>query len=329
MISLVRSPFLLYVFRRLAQAVPLILVIIVFNFFLIHAAPGDPVDILIGQLDADPEYLEELRREFGLDRSLFIQLGTYMGKILTFDLGYSLRYRQDVFDLIMGRLPATLLLMGTALVLSSFLGILLGAVAAQRPFGLIDNATTLAAIAGYSMPVFWLGQLLLLAFSLQLDWFPSQGMESLRAPSEGWARVGDILHHLALPAATYSVYHLTLIFRLTRVKMQDVLAQDFVTTARAKGVSEGRVVYGHALRNALLPIVTVIGYSFGFMLAGSVLTETVFAWPGMGRLMFEAIMARDYPVLLGLFTIISIMVIAANVITDIVYAIIDPRVVYK
>jgi peptide/nickel transport system permease protein len=194
---------------------------------------------------------------------------------------------------------------------------------------LTDNAATLVALAGYSMPLFWLGQILLLIFALKLNWFPTQGMYSLRAPSHGWDRLWEILRHLVLPAVTYSFYYLTLIFRLTRVKMQDILAQDFIITARAKGVHEKKVVYYHALRNAMLPIITVIGFNFSFMMAGSVLTETVFAWPGMGRLMFEAIMARDYPILLGLFFVISTMVILVNIITDITYALIDPRVVYK
>jgi peptide/nickel transport system permease protein len=202
-------------------------------------------------------------------------------------------------------------------------------VAARRPYSVTDQTSTFLALAGYSMPVFWLGQLALITFSLHLGWFPSQGMYSLRAPAQGWGRVLDVLHHLALPAFTYSLYHLALIFRLTRIKMQETLSLDFIVTARAKGAPEGRVVYGHALRNALLPVVTVIGMNFGFMLAGSVLTETVFAWPGMGRLLYEAIQARDYPVLMGLFTVLSLMVIAANVVTDLVYAAIDPRVVYR
>ena len=318
-----------YLARRLIQAVPLILVIILINFFLIHAAPGDPVDVLVGSMEATEEYIAQLRAEFGLDQPLVVQFGRYLAKMLQFDLGYSLRFREPVLDLILSRLPATLLLMGTALVVSSLLGILLGAVAARRPYSLTDHGATFVALAGYSMPVFWLGQLLLLLFSLQLNWFPSQGMYSLRAPREGWGRALDVAHHLALPALTYSVYHLALIYRLTRVKMQETLALDYVTTARAKGVSEGRVVYVHALRNAVLPVVTVIGLNFGFMLAGSVLTETVFAWPGMGRLLYEAIGARDYPVLMGLFTCLSLMVIGANVVTDLIYALIDPRVTLR
>lgn len=307
----------------------MVFVIILVNFFLIHAAPGDPVSVLAGSLDADQAYLDRLREEYGLNEPLWIQFFTYVGRVVQFDLGYSLRFRQDVLDLILARMPATFLLMGTALVISSVLGAFLGVLAARRPAGLFDNAATLVAIGGFSMPVFWLGQILLLIFALQLQLFPVQGMVSLRAPSEGFARWVDIAHHLFLPALTYSIYHLTLIFRLTRVKMQEILEQDFIVTARAKGLGEGRVIFGHGLRNALLPIVTIIGLNFGFMLAGSVLTETVFGWPGMGRLMFEGINARDYPLLLGLFTIISLMVIAANVITDIAYAMIDPRVVFR
>lgn len=320
---------LFYVARRVLQAIPLIFVIIIINFFLIHSAPGDPLLVLTGHMETTEEYLQQLRLEFGLDRPLIEQLGLYMWNTLQLDLGYSLRYRQDVTTLIFSRLPPTLLLMGTALVLSSVIGIVLGVIAARRPYSVSDNAVTFVALAGYSMPVFWLGQLLLLAFAVHLMWFPVQGMYSLRAPSEGFGRLLDLLHHLALPALTYSVYHLTLIYRLTRVKMQETLALDFITTARAKGLSEGRVAWGHALPNAMMPVVTVIGLNFGFMLAGSVLTETVFAWPGTGRLLYEAIMARDYPVLLGLFTVLSIMVIIANVITDVIYALIDPRVTYK
>ena len=318
-----------YAGYRLLQAVPLVFVIILINFALIHTAPGDPVDFLVGGSDASPEYIETVRREMGLDGPLWLQLLRYMERILQLDLGYSFRFREQVLSLILSRLPATLLLMGTALVLASTLGIVLGAVAARRPYSMTDYAATFVSLAGYSMPVFWLGQIMLIVFALQLALFPTQGMYSLRNPAEGFGMVLDIAHHLVLPVITYSVYHLALVFRLTRTKMQEALAQDFITTARAKGLAEHRVVYVHALRNAILPVVTIIGLNFGFMLAGSVLTETVFAWPGMGRLLYDAIGARDYPVLMGLFTILSLMVIVANVITDVIYAVIDPRVVYR
>ena len=322
-------PHLAYALRRLLQAVPLVLVIIGINFILIHAAPGDPVDVLLGPTDASPEIIAQLRAEFGLDQPIWVQLWNYYAKVLALDFGASFRYREPVSGLIASRLPATLLLMGTALALSTLVATILGVLAAMRPYSTLDNATSFIALAGYSMPVFWLGQLLLIAFALKLDWFPAQGMVSLRAPTEGLGRILDIGYHLVLPTVTYGIYHLALLFRLTRVKMQDVLAQDFIVTARAKGMPESRVVLGHALRNALLPLVTVIGLNFGFMLAGSVLTETVFAWPGTGRLLYEAILARDYPLLMGLFTCLSTMVVVVNVITDILYALIDPRVVYR
>lgn len=324
-----RPSLLLYVARRLAQAVPLIFVIILINFFLIHAAPGDPVTFLVGSADATPEYIEELRREFGLDQPLLVQLGHYVWKILQLDLGYSLRFRMPVFDLILSRMPATLLLMGAALVISSVAGIMLGVIAARRPYSAMDYTATFVALAGYSMPVFWLGQLVLIVFALHLNWIPMQGMYSLRVPAEGWGRVLDVLHHLIAPALVFACYHLALIYRLMRVKMQETLSLDFILTARAKGLPEWRVVYVHALRNAMLPVVTVIGVHFGFMLAGSVLTETVFAWPGMGRLLYDAIHARDYPVLMGLFVVLSGMVIVTNVVTDIIYSLIDRRVVYQ
>jgi peptide/nickel transport system permease protein len=327
--SRMRFRYARYVARRLLQAVPIMLIILLINFSLIHAAPGDPVYAFIGQVETSPEYIEQVRREFGLDRPLVQQFTTYISKVLLLDLGYSLRFRQSVSELIASRIPATLLLMGTALVLSSVFGIVLGTLAARRPYGLVDNAATLLALGGYSMPVFWLGQIMLLAFALHLPWFPVQGMVSIRAPSEGWDRLLSIGHHLVLPSIVFGIYHLTLIYRLTRVKMIDTLVQDYITTARAKGVSEWRTIVHHALPNAMLPIITVIGYNLGFMLAGSVLVETVFGWPGLGRLMFEAISARDYPLLLGLFTVVSFFVILGNVLTDIVYALVDPRILYR
>jgi peptide/nickel transport system permease protein len=323
------SSLLPYVGRRLLQAVPLVFVIILVNFVLVHAAPGDPVDFLVGSTEASPQYIAELRRELGLDQPLGVQLAAYLWRILHLDLGYSLHFRESVLALILGRMPATLLLMGVALIFSSVIGILLGAAASRRPYSFGDQTATFVSLAGYSMPVFWLGQILLIIFALKLAWLPTQGMYSLREPSEGFAHIVDVLRHLVLPALTYSVYHLALIFRLTRIKMQEVLALDFITTARAKGLPEHRIVFGHALRNAMLPVVTVIGLNFSFMLAGSVLTETVFAWPGMGRLLYEAIGSRDYTVLMGLFLVLSVMVIVANMITDVIYALLDPRVVYR
>jgi ABC-type dipeptide/oligopeptide/nickel transport system permease component len=315
--------------RRLLQMVPVLIAIVLVNFFLIHAAPGDPVTAIIGGMETTPEYIAQVRRDYGLDQPLLVQLGTYAVKVVQLDLGYSFRFREPVLGLILSRMPATFLLMGTALLFSSLIGVLLGVVAARRPFGLGDNLATVLALAGYSMPVFWLGQLMLLVFALDLGVLPVQGMVSMRAPGGGWGRVLDIAHHLILPATTYGIYHLTLVYRLTRVKMMDTLRQDYITTARAKGVDEAAVLMRHALPNALSPVITVIGYNLGFMLAGSVFVETVFGWPGMGRLMFDAVTARDFPLLLGLFIIVSLFVVVGNIATDLVHALLDPRAVIR
>ena len=324
-----QSKLLSYMFRRALEGVPIFLCILILNFLLIHMAPGDPATYLAGQFEATQEFQEQLKREFGLDRPLYEQLGVYLIKVLRGDLGYSFRYRQGVRELVLSRLGNTLLLIGTGFIIAAVAGVLLGAIASQRAYSFGDHVATFLALGGYSMPVFWLGQILLISLSLGLGWFPAQGMTSLRLRATGFKAILDTAHHLVLPATTYAVYHLTLIFRLTRSKMQEILKEDYIITARAKGLPERTVVYKHALRNALLPVVTVLGVNFGFMLAGSVLVETVFAWPGMGRLMYEGILSRDYPVLMGVFTVVTFMVIIANIITDIVYALIDPRVVYK
>lgn len=318
---------LAYVARRLLQAVPLILLIIVLNFLLIKLAPGDPVD-LIAPEGASEQYREHIRVLMGLDQPLPVQIWNYVSNVAHGDLGYSVRSSQYVLPLILSRVPNTLLLTGSGFVLSSVFGVLLGVLAARKANSIVDNVATFIALAGYSMPVFWVGQLLLLVFALDLGWLPAQGMYSVRAPTEGFARVVDVAQHLVLPVIAYAIYPLTLKYRLTRVKMKDTLVLDFITTARAKGLREARIAYRHALPNAFLPVLTVIGLSFGFLLSGSVLIETVFAWPGIGRLLNDAIFGRDYPVLLGILVVVSIMVIVANVITDILYAVIDPRVKY-
>ena len=315
-----------YVAGRLLQAVPLIFVVMIINFILIHTAPGDPIHLLIGEGAASQELIEATRAEFGLDRPLHVQFFSYLKNILQLNLGYSLRYREDVFTLIVSRLPASLLLMGTAFVLSSLTGIMLGLYAGTRKDSLADRVAVILSILGYSMPVFFLGLALLTVFSVGLGWFPAQGMYSIRNPQEGWGLVLDVLHHLVLPVITYSAFQLALIFRVTRVKMHQVMTEDYITTARAKGVNERRVVTRHAVPNALLPIVTVLGLNLEWLLAGSVLTETVFAWPGLGRLMFDAVSARDFPLLMGLFVVISTFVIIVNMLTDVLYRFIDPRV---
>jgi len=299
--------------RRLVQVVPTVLAIAILNFIIIRLAPGDPALYIVGSSQGTAEYYELLRKQFGLDEPIVVQLGLYLWNLLRFDLGYSFVQQAPVLDAILARLPATLLLMGTAFVVASLAGILLGIVAAFRSNTLGDRVAVMAALAGYSIPIFWLGQLLVMLFALHLDWLPSQGIRSLRDPKEGWEGVLDVGRHLILPATTYAVFHLALVFRLMRTKMQDVLVQDYI-------------LLHHAMLNALLPVVTVLGINFGFMLAGSVLTETVFSWPGMGRLVFESVSSRDYPMISGIFIFVSVMVILVNLLTDLIYAWIDPRV---
>ena len=315
-----------YACRRMAHAVPLVLGVVVVNFTLIHLAPGDPILALIGEFQASPEFVQSVRKQFGLDRPLGVQFGLYVLNLLRGDFGFSFAFKQPVLAVILDRVPATFLLMGTALWYATLCGALFGVLSSRRQYSHTDNFFTLVSLVGYSMPVFWLGQIFLILFSLTFPIFPAQGMESLRESYTGVARGLDILHHLVLPAFTLGLGYLAVDVRFTRASMIEVMSQDYIRTARAKGLSEQAVFYKHALRNALIPLVTITGLNFGFLLAGAVLTETVFAWPGLGRLMYDSIYARDYPVLMGMFVVISMMVILVNLITDIVYSVLDPRI---
>ena len=315
-----------YALRRMAHAVPLVLGVVVVNFTLIHLAPGDPMLALIGEFQASPEFVQSVRQQFGLDRPLPVQLGLYLLNLLRGDFGFSFALKQPVLEVILDRVPATLLLMGAAILYATVCGALFGVLSSRRQYSHTDNFFTLVSLIGYSMPVFWLGQILLILFGLTFPILPAQGMESLREAYTGMARGVDILRHLVLPAFTLGLGYLAVDVRFTRASMLEVMAQDYIRTARAKGLSERVVFYKHALRNALIPLVTITGLNFGFLLAGAVLTETVFAWPGLGRLMYDSIYARDYPVLMGMFVFISVMVIAVNLITDILYSVLDPRI---
>ena len=314
-----------YVVSRLGRLIPVCFLVVVFNFLLIHMAPGDPVQLLAGEA-ASPEYVARIRAEFGLDQPIHRQLLVYLGKVLQGDLGRSFQFRQPVASLIVSRIPATLLLMLTALVVAVIVGVGLGLLASGRPNSWVDQTARLVSLLGFSVPIFWLGQMLLLLFALWLAWLPVQGMRSLREPKTGLAGVLDVLRHLVLPAVSFAFYNIALFSRLTRGAMVTILQEDFIRTARAKGLNERRIFLGHALRNALLPLVTVIGANVGLLLVGSVLTETVFGWPGLGRLMYEALYARDYPVLMGLFLFVSVAVVLANLATDLSYARLDPRI---
>jgi len=313
--------------RRALQSVLLILALITINFFLIHLAPGDPAHILAGQ-SGDEKYYEFIRTKFGLDRPLGTQLWIYLASVLRGDFGYSLGYQQPVIAVIFERVPATLLLMLSAVTFSAVAGVVLGVEAARRKNTFPDRAINTFTLVGYSVPSFSVGHLLLIVFALYLGLFPAQNMSSAGQELSGLDYWLDVLSHLVLPMMTLAIVYLAQVMRLTRTSMLNVLGENFITTARAKGLKEGRVIYGHALRNALLPVITLIGSDFGMLLSGAVLVETVFAWPGLGRLMIDSLAMRDYPVLMGLFLLMSTSVAVVNFITDLTYAVLDPRINY-
>jgi len=317
---------LTYILRRLLLAIPLMLAVVICNFLLITFAPGDPVTLLVGDYPAPEEYVRQVRAEYGLDQPIPVRLASYLGQLAVGNLGYSFANRVPVFQLITQRVGATLLLTLTALTLSSIVGVLLGVIAARQHNKPIDLVASAGALVGYAIPEFWLGQLFILLFAVGLGWLPSQGMRSSRSVATGWADLSDVAWHLVLPAFALSLRYLALITRITRVAMIEVLSSDYIRTARAKGARERSVLLMHALRNAAAPVVTVIGYNLGFVLAGSALVETVYSWPGIGRLLFESIGKRDYPVLTAILLMVSLTVVIANLITDLVQGWLDPRV---
>ncbi|MBO1079623.1 ABC transporter permease [Roseomonas haemaphysalidis] len=321
------SRFPAYLAGRLVKAAIVVLAIVVCNFLLIHAAPGDPASIIAGQSGAaDARFLEQLRAQFGLDQPLYVQLWLYLKGVLTLDLGFSHRQQASVASLVWDRLPATLLLTGAAFVFAIVLGVTMGALAARRVGRWSDSVITVLALAFYATPLFWVGLMLVLLFSVTLEWLPSFGMMSVGVELSGIGKVLDVAKHLLLPALTLGLFYVAVYARLSRATMLEVADQDFVKTARAKGVPEGRILRRHVLRNAMLPVITFAGIQAGQLVGGSILVETVFAWPGIGRLAFEALLARDYQVLMGVFFCTSVMVVLFNLITDLLYAVVDPRV---
>jgi peptide/nickel transport system permease protein len=316
-----------YVFRRLLQAIPVVLGVVVLNFLLLQLAPGDAATVLAGEAGGAPaEYVDALRQRFGLDKPVPVQLALYVKNILALDLGYSFRNQSAVLPLILARLSATLLLMGTTLVLSLGIGVLLGLMAAVWVRSWKDHLISVAAIIAYAMPLFWIGLMLILLFAIKLDWLPTSGMEDAAAFYEGWERLVDIARHLILPAITLSLFYMALYARLMRATMLEQRGLDYVTTARAKGLTERQITLRHVVRNALMPVVTVAGVQVGGLLGGSVVVESVFAWPGLGQLAFQALFARDLNLLLGIFFISSCLVVAVNIVVDVVYVLLDPRV---
>lgn len=313
--------------RRLGQIVFVVLGIAIVNFFLLHLAPGDAAQVIAGESGAaTPEYMAGLRKQFGLDQPLPVQFLAYLKNVLTLDLGWSFRHGMSVAALIGQRLLPTLLLMGASISLAVGFGCLLGFIAAREAGRIIDTAVSAAALLFYATPVFWIGVMLIVVFSVWLDWFPVGGMASIEAGHQGLALIGDVARHLVLPTATLGLFYLAIYTRLMRAAMLEASGQDFVRTAQAKGVRPRRIAIRHIFRNALLPVVTMLGVQMGSVLGGAILVETVFAWPGLGRLAFEALFQRDLNLLLGILLCSSVVVVVVNLAVDLIYTRIDPRI---
>jgi len=305
----------------------LLLAVIVLNFILVHIAPGDAVTAMIGDMGgATPELIAELRADYGLDQSLFTQLYTHISKMVVGDLGTSFTHRVPVRTLILDHLPATVLLVTTAFLLAILTGTILGIIAAQKPKSIINHVVTVLSLSGFAAPIFWTGLMLLILFAYLIPVFPAFGMRTPGFQGTGWEATVDVLKHLVLPAVTLASVYIAVYSRLARASMLDVLGSDYVRTARSKGLSRRVVVYKHALKNGILPVVTMAGLQFSQLIAGAVVVETVYGWPGIGQLAFNAILRRDHPLLLGILFFSTLMVVIANLITDFSYRILDPRI---
>ncbi|CAH1658992.1 ABC transporter permease [Chelatococcus asaccharovorans] len=312
--------------RRVVQAAMVVVGVVFLSFFLVRLAPGDAAMAIAGETGySDPQYVADLRREFGLDKPVLSQFGIYLSKVAVGDLGFSYQKRQPVYDLIMERLPATLLLAGVVIVVSLIIGIFVGAVSAKYAGRFVDGILRIFLMAFYAMPSYWLGLVLVLMFSVHLGWLPAFGIETMGGDPAPMARALDIGRHLVLPALTLGLFFAAIYARLTRAAMLEVVNLDFVRTARAKGISETRLFIRHVLRNALIPVVTYAGLQTSALVGGTVLVETVFSWPGIGRLAYDALIARDNNLLIGIFIFTSVLVVIFNLLTDLLYVVLDPR----
>ena len=318
---------MLAMLRRAGWAAALLLAVLVLNFVLMHLAPGDVADTIAGSMGgADAETMARIRADYGLDRPLWAQLVDYVGGVLRGDLGHSFFFNRPVTELVLERLPATLLLVVTAQLLALAVGVLLGVISARRPNGLWSHLVTLLALFGYSAPVFWTGIMLLIAFSLLVPIFPVAGMQDVTLTGNAFERALDVAHHMVLPVITLASIFLALYSRLCRASMMETLGADFIRTARAKGLGESQVVVKHALKSSLGPVVTLAGLQFSAVVSGAVLVEAVFSWPGLGSLALQSIVARDTPTILGILFFSALVVIVGNLATDLVLRAIDPRI---
>lgn len=316
--------------RRLIQAVPLMLGVVVINFVLIQMAPGSFLELMTAENQvSDPATIELLRKTYGLDDPVWLQLVKYIWALMQFDFGFSYRQNRPVIDAISDHLPATLLLMISSITLALAVGVAAGVVASVKVRTFWDSLVSVAAMFFFAAPGFWLGIMLIVLFSVKLGWLPVGGMMTIGGLGSGAAGAGgviDILHHLILPTLALGLFYAAIYTRVMRSSMLEVAQLDFVRTARAKGLSRNKVTVNHVLRNALLPVVTILGVQMGTVLAGSVVIESVFSWPGVGSLLFDSVSSRNYPVVLGIMVLGSLVVIAANIAVDLVYMWLDPRI---
>lgn len=334
-----------YILKRLALLIPTLLGVVTIVFFMLALAPGDPARLMLGSA-ATPESVSQLRQELGLDQPLLTQYGMYLSRVVRLDFGKSIKTGEKVIHELMARFPATIELSIVSIIISTVIGVFIGIISACRQYTYIDYGAMVAALVGVSMPVFWLALILIMFFSVGLDLFPTGGRMNIRYffdpitkfyILDGFIyliREGDssylfsALHHIFLPAVALGTIPLAIIARITRSSMLEVIRQDYIRTARAKGLSERKVIYKHALKNALLPVITVIGIEFGYNLAGAVLTEEIFSWPGIGRWLYSAVTARDIPAVQGGVILIAVVFVLVNLTVDIFYSYINPRIRY-
>lgn len=312
--------------RRLLQAVIVMLMVVIANFIIIHCAPGDMVDVLSGNSDMTAEQIADLRSRYGLDQPMVVQLLKYLGHLLTLDLGYSFKNAAPVLDVILLRLPTTATLVVLSVIISVTVGTILGVVAARNAGRPADAVISTVALIFYATPSFIVAISLILLFSVCLSWLPIAGLETIGGHRTGLSHLLDVAAHLVMPVMALCTFYIAIYGRLARATMLEVMGQDFVRTARAKGMSERRVIYGHALRNALLPLVTMAGLQVSSLIGGAVLVETVFGLPGMGRTAFDAVFDRDTNLLLGVMFVSSLSVVVVSLVVDLLYVVLDPRV---
>ena len=324
---MLKSPSSRYLLRRLGQAVLVLAIVVVLQFFLLQLAPGDVADVIAGEAQAsDPEFVRRLRLELGLDRPLWVQLGLHLQRVVTLDLGQAHSFDAPVLDLILERLPATLLLMVASIVMAMVLGTSLGIWAALRARRLTDTLVTFSALLFYATPGFLVGIGMILLFTVQLKWLPMSGMSDLYSDSPWWAQALDIARHLIMPMVSLSLFYVAVYTRLMRASMLEVMYLDYVRTARSKGLMPLRIIWRHMARNAMLPMVTMLGLQVSSLLGGSVVIETVFGWPGIGRLAFEAVFKRDVPLVMGVLLFSSVLVLSVSLMIDLIYTRLDPRI---